>query len=73
MTGSVNVSLNGVSLLSESTHQRSSSSLYDFYVSSSVKDVVILHRRSGSQGNFNGPNVAEEDLLIINYQQQGIF
>ena len=71
MTGSVNVSLNGVSLLSESTHQRSSSSLYDFYVSSSAKDVVILHQRSGSQGNFNGPNVDEEDLLTINYQQQG--
>ena len=73
MTGSVNVSLNGLSLLSEPTHQKSSSSLYDFYVSSSAKDVVILHQRSGSQGNFNGPNVDEDDLLTISYQQQGDF
>ena len=76
MSGSVDVSLNGLSLLSEATHQKASSSLYDFYLSGSAQDndlkyVVILHQRSGSQGNFNGPNVEEEDLLLIRYQQQG--
>ena len=63
-------------LLSEATNQKASSSLYDFYLSGSAQDndlkyVVILHQRSGSQGNFNGPNVEEEDLLLIRYQRQG--
>lgn len=63
-TGSLDLSVNGINLLSEPTNQKDVTNTFDFFVSSSLKDIVVFRQRSGS-----GINLQSDDKIIINFQQ----
>ena len=63
-TGSLDLQVNGVNLLSEQTNQKDITNTFDFFISSSLKDIVIFAQRSGS-----GITLKEDDKIIMNFQQ----
>jgi hypothetical protein len=63
-TGSLDLQVNGLNLLSEQTNQKDITNTFDFFISSSLKDIVIFAQRSGS-----GITLKEDDKIIMNFQQ----
>ncbi len=67
-TGSVSVQWNGIDLTS-TTDQKTSGSV-DFYLSSSLKDIIISRQEAPWVSSGSGLFLDLDDDLLINYQQE---